>query len=256
MPTSLQLELIPWQNPLVDRLTPDFFRELPAAPGVYRWLSREAQVLYVGSSRNLRDRVGSYRSIHPARHSRRLCRLVQESAAIHIELTETEAGARALEASWIRHHRPRFNRALNRPAFTIFLGAAWKSGQLHTRWTDRPETAGEWPEDVVRQGPFDSRQPLRWLTSVRRVLWWTHQVRPDFRDLPASLRPAHPPAREWVQPSTAIAVPWEQAAELIAMASARAHDLAQLPWNGPLLESWEHDRETLAEKPVWLATRV
>ena len=87
MPPPRQLELIPWENPLGARLGPEFFQELPPSPGVYRMLSREAEVLYVGSSRHLRQRVSSYRSISPGRHSRRLCRLVHQVAAVIIEPT-------------------------------------------------------------------------------------------------------------------------------------------------------------------------
>jgi hypothetical protein len=252
MAAPRQLELIAWDNPLGRRVGAEFFRELPAAPGVYRMLSAEAEVLYVGSSRQLRHRVSSYRSITPTRHSRRLCRLVHAVAAIVIELTGTEAEARILEASWIRHYRPRYNRALNRPEETVWIGLRLlpTERRLETRWTRERESLDLWPAATQVSGPFSHFKAVSRLHSLRRILWWLGQPRADLRDCPPEFLRRDRPTRDWIQTwpaelPLALEAP-DPTPMLLAAAEAARERLALLPWNAPLLEWWEHDREVLA----------
>lgn len=248
--STCQLELIRWENPLGARVGPEFFRELPSTPGVYRMLSREAEVIYVGSSRNLRNRVASYRSISSLRHSRRLCRLVHAVAAIHIELTETEADARSLEASWIRHYRPRFNRALNRPLESIWIGLETTASSLVTRWTPRENEHLDWPSKSIVFGPFPHRKFVHWLQSLRRTLWWTHAEEIDLRTCPIALLRREKPPHECEQRCSVISAipdPASLAATLLLLAEQRAPLLAEKPWNRPLVERWEEDRKVLAQ---------
>ncbi len=245
-----QLELLPWINPLPARLGAEFFRELPTAPGVYRWLSREAEVLYVGSSRNLRQRVGSYRSIGPQRSPRRLCRLVHAAQAIHIEPTETEAEARALEASWIRHYRPRFNRALNRPPESIWIGWWHEGNALTTAWTRGEDPPEGWPPEADVRGPFAHRRGLYALQALRRTLWWTTQERPDLRDCPPALRADREIPVRYVQP---LPHGHTELARLAATAEQTAERLTHFPWNAPLLARALEDAALLARTGNLLA---
>jgi len=217
-------------------------------------LSREAEVLYVGSSRNLRQRVASYRSVGPAQHPRRLCRLVHAVVAIHIEPTETEAAARALEASWIRHYRPRFNRALNRSAETVWIGLARDSrtGFLDTRWRRSEAAPADWPEAMQRRGPFAHRRPVFWLQSLRRTLWWIEGAPVDLRNCPPALLRWDRPVSEWSQACSLACpefTPTALAEAVSQAADSKVEDLRAQPWNAPLLDYWEHDREVLAKDP-------
>ncbi|HJU17443.1 MAG TPA: excinuclease ABC subunit UvrC [Stellaceae bacterium] len=76
-------------------------------PGVYRMLDRKGEALYVGKARNLKNRVQNY--AHPAGLSNRLRRMVAETAAVEIVVTETEAEALLLECNMIKRLLPRFN---------------------------------------------------------------------------------------------------------------------------------------------------
>jgi excinuclease ABC subunit C len=80
---------------------------MPSAPGVYRMLDRRGDALYVGKARSLRNRVQNY--THKAGLSNRLRRMVAETAAMDIVVTETEAEALLLECNLIKRLMPRYN---------------------------------------------------------------------------------------------------------------------------------------------------
>jgi excinuclease UvrABC nuclease subunit len=71
-----QLWLFDPPKPLVERFGDDFFRELPAKPGVYFMCGESEGVLYVGKARDLRKRLSSYRVANPERMPRRIIRLL------------------------------------------------------------------------------------------------------------------------------------------------------------------------------------
>ncbi|MGZ9032961.1 MAG: excinuclease ABC subunit UvrC [Rhodospirillales bacterium] len=80
---------------------------MPNSPGVYRMLGAEGEFLYVGKARNLKKRVANY--VHVTRLGPRLRRMVQDTAALEIVTTHTEAEALLLEANLIKRHKPRYN---------------------------------------------------------------------------------------------------------------------------------------------------
>ncbi len=82
-------------------------KTMPMGPGVYRMLDRKGEALYVGKARNLKNRVQNY--AHPAALSQRLQRMVAETAAMEIVVTDTEAEALLLECNMIKRLMPRFN---------------------------------------------------------------------------------------------------------------------------------------------------
>jgi len=106
-----QLWLFPPPRPLVERLGGEFFRTLPERPGVYLLCGAEAGVLYVGSAKNLRRRLASYRVANPERLSRRLLRLLHRVRRVEFDECADEPSARAREELLICVLGPPFNRA-------------------------------------------------------------------------------------------------------------------------------------------------
>jgi len=80
---------------------------MPASPGVYRMLDAKGEALYVGKARNLKKRVTSYTLL--GRLPERLRRMVNDTVAMEIVTTHTEAEALLLEANLIKRLKPRFN---------------------------------------------------------------------------------------------------------------------------------------------------
>ncbi len=84
--------------------------KLPDTPGVYRFLGKRREVLYVGKATSLRDRVRSYfandlaaaRGVH-------LVRMVEEASRVVSEETDSVLEALILEAKLIKELKPRYN---------------------------------------------------------------------------------------------------------------------------------------------------
>ncbi len=82
-------------------------KRLPNAPGVYRMMNAEGDVLYVGKARSLKKRVTNY--AQGRGHTNRIGRMVRETASMEFVVTRTETEALLLEANLIKRLRPRFN---------------------------------------------------------------------------------------------------------------------------------------------------
>ena len=83
-------------------------KSLPTKPGIYQFLDKKGQILYVGKAINLRNRVKSYfqksRSLDP-----RLMIMVKKVADFEFIITDSDVEALILEANLIREHKPRYN---------------------------------------------------------------------------------------------------------------------------------------------------
>ena len=125
MPQAL---LFPDPRPLVERLGRDFFRRLPASPGVYLMRGAADTLLYVGKAKNLRKRLGSYRVANPDRMPRRHLRMLRMVERIELQECPDEPSALAKESELLQALKPKFNRAGTWPSTPKFL--AWKLTEL------------------------------------------------------------------------------------------------------------------------------
>jgi excinuclease ABC subunit C len=85
----------------------EFTAALPRRPGVYRMISADREVLYVGKAKSLKDRVSTYfaaGNINP-----KIQALVQQIVDIEVTVTGSETEALLLEYNLIKAHKPRFN---------------------------------------------------------------------------------------------------------------------------------------------------
>jgi excinuclease ABC subunit C len=81
-------------------------------PGIYRMLSGDGEVLYIGKSKRIRTRLMSYfRCAYPEEKG---ARIVREAHAIDWEYTPSEFAALLRELQLIKKLRPRFNVAMKR----------------------------------------------------------------------------------------------------------------------------------------------
>src|SRR3954466_7665282 len=88
-------------------LIADEVKRLPDAPGVYRMLGEEAEVLYVGKARSLKKRVVQY--AQGRFHTQRIAHMVHLTRSMEFVTTATETEALLLESNLIKHLKPRFN---------------------------------------------------------------------------------------------------------------------------------------------------
>ena len=96
---------IDWSRYAFDRA---FLRAVPRAPGTYRFFDGEGNLLYVGKSKNLHQRIGSYFREQTNR-SQRVQQLLDRLSRIEYEATGSELEALLREAEQIRRDRPERN---------------------------------------------------------------------------------------------------------------------------------------------------
>lgn len=90
----------------------------PREPGVYRFLDRHGDVLYVGKAVNLRSRLRRY---FGQDDRRKVADLVRQTVKVEWELTPTEIEAQVREVRAIHRHRPRFNRRSRNPERSVYV---------------------------------------------------------------------------------------------------------------------------------------
>ncbi|KAJ49117.1 excinuclease ABC subunit C [Clostridium tetanomorphum] len=89
-------------------------KKLPSSPGVYLMKDSIDTIIYVGKSKNLRNRVGSY-FINSKSHSPKVIKLVKNLKDFDYILTDTEFEALLLECKLIKEIKPIYNRQMKSP---------------------------------------------------------------------------------------------------------------------------------------------
>ncbi len=97
----------------------EIIANLPEKPGVYVMYDEKGNVIYIGKSVNLRNRVSSYFS-NPNLH-RRTKNMVSTVRKIDYFITNNEAEALILEATLIKKHKPKYNILMKDSKFFPFV---------------------------------------------------------------------------------------------------------------------------------------
>ncbi len=85
----------------------DEVKRLPDAPGVYRMIGEDGEVLYVGKARSLKKRVSQY--AQGRFHTQRIALMVDLTRSMEFVTTRTETDSLLLEINLIKQLKPRFN---------------------------------------------------------------------------------------------------------------------------------------------------
>ncbi|MGG6313063.1 GIY-YIG nuclease family protein [Paenibacillus macerans] len=128
-------------------------RELPASPGVYLMKDAAGGVIYVGKSKNLKQRVRSY--FHESRaRSAKVERLVHNVKDLEIRLTDTEFEAFMLECRLIHELKPVYNKQMKSPLGYVYLAIRDKQGSWRMEVTGEPENE----PNLACFGPFTAKR--------------------------------------------------------------------------------------------------
>ncbi|WP_052356800.1 GIY-YIG nuclease family protein [[Clostridium] dakarense] len=85
--------------------------QFPKTPGIYMMKDKNGDIIYVGKSKKLRDRIKSY-FVNSSNHSRKVTRMVKGIYDIEIITTDTELDALLLECEMIKKIRPIYNKLM------------------------------------------------------------------------------------------------------------------------------------------------
>ena len=91
---------------------------LPEAPGVYYFLNKKNEIIYIGKAKSLKDRVRSYFSSGATGKTKTI---VKQAAKIKTEITNSELTALLLEAESIKRINPKHNRQLKKYGNKYFI---------------------------------------------------------------------------------------------------------------------------------------
>lgn len=87
--------------------TQDFINQLPKKPGIYIMKDENEEIIYIGKSKSLRNRVKSYFQENLDRPKTAV--LMSHFNSLEYIITNSEKEALILEANLIKKHRPRYN---------------------------------------------------------------------------------------------------------------------------------------------------
>ena len=119
-------DLIKYQNYFINRtanskIKPQLQDELfacPNLPGVYFFINRKNEIIYVGKAKSLNDRLKSYFSPSAARKAKKI---VRQAVKVKYVTTNSELTALLKEAETIKKINPKFNSQLKRYGNKYFL---------------------------------------------------------------------------------------------------------------------------------------
>jgi excinuclease ABC subunit C len=95
-------------------------KNLPSSPGVYLMKDSSGSIIYVGKSKNLKNRVSSY--FHSSKsHSPKVVKLVKNIKTFEYILTDTEFEAFMLECKLIKELKPLYNRLMKNPLSYAYI---------------------------------------------------------------------------------------------------------------------------------------
>jgi excinuclease ABC subunit C len=133
----------PYPIPVLDKEIKDFIREIPNAPGVYKFLDKFYTPLYIGKAKLLNKRVASY--FRKSSRSKKIEKLIEQAVFIEFVLTNTELESLLHEQFLIKELKPKFNVQFkddkgypwikietkkNFPAAKSFLGKKLENGKF------------------------------------------------------------------------------------------------------------------------------
>ena len=99
----------------------------PDQPGIYLYKDAKGKILYVGKARSIRKRLASYFNAGP-KHPKTEA-LLGDFVSIDTVIAKSESEALALENSYIKKHKPRYNVLLRDdktyPYIKVTTGEAW-----------------------------------------------------------------------------------------------------------------------------------
>ncbi|MEO1095210.1 MAG: excinuclease ABC subunit UvrC [Cyanobacteria bacterium J06638_28] len=138
------------------------------------------QILYIGKSKRLRNRVRSYfRDTH--RHMPRTALMVMQVVDIEFIVTDTEAEALALEANLIKQHQPHFNVLLKDDKKYPYLCITWSEDypRIFVTRKRRKNLKDRY------YGPYvDAGLLRRTLSIAKRIFPLRQRPQPLFKDRP------------------------------------------------------------------------
>ncbi len=97
----------PYLIPILERDIKDFINKVPKSPGVYKFLDKSKNPIYIGKAKLLSNRVASY--FRQSSTTEKIKKLRQQAKFLEFVLTNTELESLLHEQFLIKEFKPKFN---------------------------------------------------------------------------------------------------------------------------------------------------
>lgn len=179
----MQQALWTYTNSYDRRFGPEFFKQVPEKPGVFWMQDSRRSLLYVGRSRNLRNRLLSYRYLQTQHGPKKLGSLIEEVRSLGWSPTETDEAARLLESQILHRHPPLYRAPESSSEKAVYLSWSAEYPYFQLQLLSQRNNSSH----RILFGLFKSRaQAQKAISCMSRLLWWLgHQG--QFFNLPSPL---------------------------------------------------------------------
>lgn len=158
-------------------------KSLPEAPGVYYFLNQKNQIVYIGKSLNIKKRVKSHFQFKSSTSKKP--KLFDDIHNLSFEIMGNELMALLHEASQIKTHKPRHNKALKRTRYPYAIDII-KDEQGYLNLKLKPQPSAQNPLLLVGSQNAGTKLLEKWIE--------THKLHPQFLNLPhLATKPTEPP---------------------------------------------------------------
>lgn len=136
--------------------------ELPEVPGVYLMKNKEEVILYVGKSKNLKQRVTTYFQ-KGSQHSQKIQRLVKNIHHFEFIQVKSEFSALLLECQLIHRYRPPYNQQMNHYEAYGYFSFDEKNGL--------PKVSVTWQDQGICLGPYYKTSKMKDFLAIANSLY-------------------------------------------------------------------------------------
>ncbi|WIV11459.1 GIY-YIG nuclease family protein [Proteiniborus sp. MB09-C3] len=130
-------------------------KNLPSSPGVYIMKNSFGDIIYVGKSKNLKNRVSSYFQ-NSKNHPQKIERLVKTLKDFDYIITDTEFEAFMLECKLIKKLKPLYNRLMKSPSSYIYIEIISDNNSMSIKAVNIPNEK----HSATYFGPYTSRSTV------------------------------------------------------------------------------------------------
>ena len=153
----------------------DKIKDFPDSPGVYRFLGKKSEVLYVGRAASLKKRIRQY---FAKDLDQRIAEMVLSAVSIKYEKTDTILDSVILEANLIKKFWPKYNVRDRDDRSFVYIVIA-KKGLAYPLLV-RGHELKKFPQNQVQVfGPYQSQHLVRSALRIIRRIFPYSTCRPD-----------------------------------------------------------------------------
>ncbi len=144
----------PYLIPVLEREIKDFIKEVPKSPGVYKFLDKYNNPIYIGKAKVLKNRVASY--FRQSSRTKKIIKLLEQAKFIDFVLTNTELESLLHEQFLIKEFKPKFN-----VQFKDDKGYPWIKIESKKKFPAAKSFLGKKLENGKFFGPFPNSYAVR-----------------------------------------------------------------------------------------------